>query len=162
MKLEVLYRGDNSYGHLLIWKEVDSIRLRELEFVAESDDVDRLAISKEIKKARDLWMRYCNAHEVASLVNEVYAENTLYYNHKPMIVGRQELIKEYDYMSRDSYKLKLTPILLEPVREDLVFEAGQCSGTYGGSMLLYGRKVTKEIGRCFWILIFEARWFLII
>jgi hypothetical protein len=39
-------------------------------------------------------------------------------------------------MEREQYHLTLTPIFIEPVSATMVYEIGQCSGSYGGKYIL--------------------------
>ena len=75
----------------------------------------------------------------------MYSENTLYYNHKPLVVGRELLIEEYSYMNRENYQLTLNPIVVDQVNDKLVFEIGQCKGSYGGKYIIIWRK--EESGK---------------
>ena len=126
------------YRHLLIWKRDTQVKLRALELIVELEA--DLPSPQVLNARRTEWIRLCNQHNAEKLVDGLYAENTLYYNHKPMVVGRKAVSKEYEYMNRDDYSLHLEPILVEPVRTDLIFEIGQCSGSYGGKYILIWQK----------------------
>ncbi|MEX0289149.1 MAG: hypothetical protein AB3N14_08540 [Flavobacteriaceae bacterium] len=134
-----------SYAHFIIWRKGDNRTKRELELVARR--VQNTPIPKELEQRRNEWMALCNAHKVADLVTEMYTENTLYYSHRPMVVGREAVIKEYGYMNSEDYQLHLKPLVLEAVNETLVFEIGQCSGTYPGNYVLVWRKDTDGAWR---------------
>ena len=54
--------------------------------------------------------------------------------------GRTALTNEYAYMNNPNYRLKLNPILVEPVSNDIVFEFGQCEGSYNGKYVLVWQK----------------------
>lgn len=82
------------------------------------------------------WMRYCNGHEVTALVENVYAKDALYFNHKPLVIGRNSIINEYQYMNNPSYQLSLNPICLVPFNRNWVVEIGQCTGGYNGKYVL--------------------------
>ena len=129
-----------SFKHLIIWRKQDSVRYRELELISRADSSDLSEILPMIDEKRDQWMKYCNAHLVDSLAHKVYDSLTLYYNHKPMVVGREDLIREYQYMANPNYNLQLTPYIVEPVNENIVFEIGQCSGSYGGMYTIVWRR----------------------
>ena len=77
----------------------------------------------------------------------MYTENTIYYNHKPVIVGHEDLAVEYQYMNNKKYELFLEPIIVEVVQDDLVYEIGQCSGTYGGKYILIWQKGNDDVWR---------------
>lgn len=128
----------NDFKQIIIWQSRDSTRKRVFEYTARimdaTDEMD------DINKRRDQWISLCNQNNAANLINEMYSKNTLYYNHKPLIKGREALIREYGYMNREEYKLKLTPIINDQVNDKLVFEIGQCSGSYGGKYIIVWRK----------------------
>jgi hypothetical protein len=64
----------------------------------------------------------------------------MYYNHKPIVQGTENLIQEYGYMNRESYSLQLDPKKSVIVNANFVFEIGQCSGSYGGKYVLIWKK----------------------
>jgi ketosteroid isomerase-like protein len=134
-----------SFAHLIIWGKEGERTKRELELVEERTPDSQ--IPPELEERRAEWMSLCNAHKVSDLVNNLYAENTLYYNHKPMVEGREAVIKEYGYMESPDYQLKLEPITLEAVNEDVVFEIGQCSGSYVGNYVLVWKKQEDGVWR---------------
>ncbi|MEM9544837.1 MAG: hypothetical protein AAGA77_02635 [Bacteroidota bacterium] len=139
---EIIDANDLKYQQILIWKDTDTLRHQAFEHIApkRKADVDL----SEINASREQWMELCNAHNSKDLIHKMYSENTLYYNHKPMVVGREELVKEYDYMNRANYKLTLKPIIVEVVNEDCVFEIGQCEGSYNGKYIIVWRKDFSE------------------
>lgn len=130
------------YKQVLIWRKLKDDFKKELEFVAKSGTTEDL--SSEIDEARARWMKYCNAHMATELVNQVYSKNPFYYNNgRPIITTSEALIREYSYMNNPQYSLKLTPLVIEPVTDELVYEIGQCSGSYGGKYVIIW---TKEDG----------------
>ena len=45
-------------------------------------------------------------------------------------------------MNNKNYRLKLEPLIVKPVSKNLVFEIGQCSGSYDGKyILVWGKDV---------------------
>jgi ketosteroid isomerase-like protein len=130
--------ASGDYAYLAIYQQKDGRVKRELEFVAKADKA--LVTTDEITAARDLWMTFCNRHDAGALVRELYLENAVYYNHKPVITGAEAIAKEYRYMNNPAYRLALTPIISEAVNDSTVLEIGQCSGSYGGKYLLVWRK----------------------
>lgn len=126
------------FKHLIIWNKTEKLKKRELEFVAKAK---KFASNKnEIDARRKEWITLCNNHNAKELVHQLYAKNAIYYNHKPVLVGRELISKDYSYMNQEIYQLLLTPIHLEEVTEDLAFEIGQCSGTYGGKYMIVWQK----------------------
>ena len=124
--------------HLIVWKKTDSIDIRELEFLAEAGDIS--INTEDINMRRNSWMQLCNAHDAETLIRELYTENTMYYNLGRLLEGRTALTNEYAYMNNPNYRLKLNPILVEPVSNDIVFEFGQCEGSYNGKYVLVWQK----------------------
>lgn len=126
---------DQAFAQVIVWDHQGPSPLRALQFVAPYGEV-LLEDTDVIDAARTRWMKYCNAHEVAQLVGEMYTPNTLYYNHRPLLRGPAALEEEYGYMKDPAYQLTLTPLYVVPVSAQLVLELGQCSGSYGGKYLL--------------------------
>ena len=118
---------------------------RELEFISP------VSLAKpdlsEIEEARNRWMELCNAHDAYKLVKQCYTANALYYNHKPLIFGTDSIAKVYSYMNRESYRLTLVPLHVELVSVNLVFEIGQCSGSYGGKYVIIWKREDDGIWR---------------
>lgn len=127
-----------SYAHLIIWRKEGDLVRREFELVKER--VPNTPVPSAIEERRQMWMALCNAHKITELINTLYTENTLYYNHRPMVVGREAVMNEYQYMTDPEYNLRLEPLTVEAVNENLVFEIGQCSGSYQGNYLLVWKK----------------------
>lgn len=136
--------------HIIIWKTLDGIDVRELEFLAEVSDVK--VDMKEIDNQRKKWMNLCNAHDAKSLIENVYSENTMYYNRGRLLEGRSDLIKEYAYMNNPQYSLALKPILVEPVSDTIVYEFGQCQGSYNGKYILVWHKNNQGV----WQVLFDS------
>jgi len=129
---------NKKYKHLIIWKTEESTPKRVFEFVSEIEtNGNDLA---PIDARRKLWIELCNSNNSEKLVNELYSTNTLYYNHKPLVRGRESLIKEYDYMNNESYELTLTPIVSEMITNNLAYEIGQCSGSYYGKYIIIWKR----------------------
>lgn len=126
------------YIQLVIWREANGQYLRELDFLAPlaPGRTDLTALDR----ARDKWIKLCNEHDATILVEQLYEPEALYYNHRPMIVGREQITKTYSYMNNEDYSLHLSPLVVQPVRKDLVLEIGQCSGSYGGKYILIWRR----------------------
>jgi len=133
-----IWSTDQTYAHLLIWRNTNGTLKRELEFVTPIGYKKNK--QEDITASRTQWMKLCNAHNAAELVNEMYTENALYYNHKPMVIGREAITAEYHYMNNTEYELTLNPSIVEIVNETLAFEIGQCSGSYPGNYVLIWQK----------------------
>ena len=122
--------------------------VRELEFTAKNDTA-ALNFNEGIAERRALWIRLCNEHNAEKLVTQLYSENALYFNHKPLVKGTDDLVKEYGYMNYPDYSLTLDPLAVETVADDLIFEIGQCSGSYQGKYILIWKKEPDGIWRIF-------------
>lgn len=135
---ESLYAGNERYKNLVIWQTKNAERKRVFEFVIQAGETK----PKEgvMDQRRELWIDLCNRNNAKSLIEEMYSEHTLYFNHKPMVQGRALLLKEYQYMNNKEYELFLQPEIVEPVNDKFVFEIGQCSGGYHGKYILVWRK----------------------
>ncbi len=127
------------FYHLLIWNLAGEQPLRELEVIASGGTNDS-SILNAIDQRRAEWIKLCNEHDAANLVEQLYSEDALYYNHKPIVKGRAAITQDYSYMNRPEYSLMLKPIIVQPVNENMVFELGQCSGGYGGKYMLLWQK----------------------
>ncbi|MEM6697813.1 MAG: hypothetical protein AAF599_05420, partial [Bacteroidota bacterium] len=79
------------------------------------------------------------------LVEQLYTDNAIYYNHKPVVVGTERITAEYSYMNNPDYSLKLVPLTVEPANKNIVFEIGQCSGSYNGKYVLIWKKVADGV-----------------
>ncbi|WP_422019170.1 hypothetical protein [Robiginitalea biformata] len=131
---ELTLRDGRTFRMLVIWNLEWPGPRRELEMVEEVRPVKNFRDQLQARRAQ--WMNHCNAHEVEQLVRKLYTPDALYYNHRPMITGREALINTYQYMRNPRYKLSLEPLLVAPVNEKLIFEIGQCSGSYPGKYIL--------------------------
>lgn len=127
------------YVQLLIWRLDKGKKIREFEFTSRRVEVT-VDNEEDISNSRKLWVQLCNAHNPKNLVNELYSSHSIYFNHKPLIKGQKDLIKEYGYMKDENYTLTLHPLKLEFVNTDLVYEIGQCEGSYKGKYLLVWKK----------------------
>lgn len=136
--------------HLIIWNTSNNKDKRELEFIVEVDESE--VDLEEITMQRQKWMTLCNAHDAKSLVEQVYAENIMYYNRGHLLQGRSAIVTEYQYMNNPEYNLVLNPILVEPVSETIVYEFGQCKGSYNGKYILVWQKKAKGV----WQVLFDS------
>lgn len=125
---------------LVIWKIENEKIIREFEFTKESNSDFNNIDTTNINERRKFWIKLCNENNSSNLVKELYSSNAIYYNHKPIIKGANDLTKEYNYMNDKSYNLKLKPIIVKPVNKNFVFEIGQCSGSYNGKYILVWEK----------------------
>jgi ketosteroid isomerase-like protein len=143
-------KDGNLMKHFIVWNTADNKEVREIEFLAEAKK-NRVDIDK-IKNQREQWMALCNAHNAKTLIETMYTENTMYYNRGRLLQGRDQLSKEYQYMNNPQYTLKLEPILVEPVSDSIVYEFGQCVGSYNGKYVLIWQKNSEGI----WQIIFDT------
>ena len=131
-------------AQLVIYETRDNQKIRAFEYEATRPILNPEGIpeeiSKQLKDRRDQWMAYCNAHQVEDLVNDLYSEHTMYFNHRPLVKGRTALIKEYSYMNSEQYELTLVPKYQAFVNDSTVFEIGQCKGSYNGKYILIWKK----------------------
>lgn len=130
--------NDKRYVQVIIWQTKDSNRQRVFEFASPSNS--KSIVPDDIHSRRREWVALCNAHNAEALINEMYSENTLYFNHKPLLRGRDQVIADYQYMNNEKYKLDLNPIVVEAVNDHFVFEIGQCSGSYNGKYIIIWQK----------------------
>jgi ketosteroid isomerase-like protein len=138
----VEYKTENGkeYIQIIIWKTENEKTIREFEFTEESNVTASKIDITDIAERRKLWMELCNANNAENLVKQLYSKNTMYYNHKPVIIGTENLIQEYDYMNNKTYSLALQPEILKIVNANFAFEIGQCKGSYGGKYILIWKK----------------------
>ncbi len=122
----------------LIITDRENKEARVFEFTARAYTPKDYKVAIDRRRAE--WITLCNKHNASDLVNGLYAENTIYYNHKPVVKTRDALIQEYEYMNNPKYSLQLTPLHVEPVNDNLAFEIGQCSGSYNGKYILIWEK----------------------
>ncbi|MBO6792589.1 MAG: hypothetical protein JJ895_01670 [Balneolaceae bacterium] len=125
-----------NFAHLLIKNQGEGIPKRELEALSLYSATNIEEVKAEISDQRDRWMHYCNTHQVDSLVMNLYYPNAVYYNHRTPINDQSALIQEYGYMGNQQYSLKLIPLHLEVINEQVAFEIGQCEGSYNGKYML--------------------------
>lgn len=126
------------FKHLVIWNIAHERPVRELEFVAGTEYYS--PAFDAIDRSRNTWIERCNQHNAGNLIETMYTPNAFYYNHKPMIVGREALSSEYSYMNNPDYKLSLTPLYTAQVSNSLFYEIGQCSGSYKGKYIIVWQK----------------------
>ncbi len=126
--------NQQKYQHLIIWQMKGAARVSVFEFVAPQ--LEAVEDYEALDKRRALWMELCNRHEVQQLIDNLYEEETLYFNHRPLLKGRAALVKAYQYMKAENYQLSLLPSVVRQVSPDFIFEIGQCAGTYQGKYIL--------------------------
>lgn len=123
------------YAQLVVWKETGDKKQREVEVLARYGS-SSAGVAAEIDEARQRWIELCNSHQPAALVSAMYTAKAMYYNHRPLEQGTESITREYAYMANPKYSLQLTPLISEVIHDRLVFEIGQCSGSYGGKYVL--------------------------
>ena len=112
----------------------------EIELLTIYKKVDSIGKLAEIDQSRKEWMELCNAHKAEELVTEKYTSDAYYYNRGRLLQGTKSIIQEYGYMNRASYSLKLTPKHVVFVTPNIVYEIGQCSGSYLNPYMLLWEK----------------------
>ncbi|MDR7127885.1 ketosteroid isomerase-like protein [Algoriphagus sp. 4150] len=127
--------GLKEYVQIVIWRLENGQAIREFEFTERSGPEAVKVDTNAIADRRKLWIDLCNANNSENLVKQLYSPNTIYFNHKPIVKGLENLIKEYDYMN-NNYTLNLQPMKLEVVNANVAYEIGQCSGSYNGKYIL--------------------------
>jgi len=132
------------YTQLVIWHLENGQVIREFEFTERNTPEAKEVDLNEIAERRNLWLELCNANNAEHLVKQLYSESTVYFNHKPLVKGRKDLVKEYDYMNNSNYNLSLKPMKLELVNANFAFEIGQCSGSYNGKYILIWKKESER------------------
>ncbi len=129
--------NDGQFAHIVIWsKEKDTPKMAEVIFRVETS----LDVPPKLTEARNKWVKLCNEHNAKDLVTELYTEDAIYYNRGRVLTGHNQLSMEYSYMNDPSYSLQLNPKHIEMVRDDLIFEIGQCSGSYPLPYILIWKK----------------------
>ncbi|MDT0608145.1 YybH family protein [Croceitalea rosinachiae] len=128
------------YAQAVIWKSIDGVKVREFEYTVKRDISDPEALKDQISKRRDLWIQLCNKHNAENLVKKLYTSDAIYFNHKPLVIGAENISKEYRYMNNDNYNLTLKPLIVEIVTGDIAFEIGKCAGSYGGKYVIVWKK----------------------
>lgn len=130
----------NEYIQIVIWRKENEQIIREFEFTERISFEAKKVDKTKIADRRTLWIELCNANSSENLVKQLYSANTVYFNHKPLVKGLEDLIKEYGYMNNKNFALNLQPIKIEVVNENFAFEIGQCSGSYNGKYILVWKK----------------------
>lgn len=137
--IEYETEDEEVFVQLVIWKLDNEKKIREFEFTSKRSEV-LVEDEESIANRRNLWVQLCNAHDPKNLVNELYSSTSYYFNHRPLIKGQDNLIKEYGYMKNENYNLTLAPLKLEFVNTNLAYEIGQCEGSYKGKYILVWKK----------------------
>jgi len=125
--------------YILISEDKDSIPTILLEYIGKKGQTKKESLDK-IEQTRNAWVETCNNHQVNELIENFYTAPPNYYNHKPMVTDQDSLFEVYRYMENEDYNLSLRPLHLEQVNENLVFEIGQCVGSYKGKYVLVWQK----------------------
>ncbi|MCI3936533.1 hypothetical protein MQX03_04940 [Chryseobacterium aahli] len=90
----ISYKTDNGkeFIGIVIWKIENGKIIREFEFTKESNLDSKKFDTTNIDERRKLWIQFCNENNSKNLVEELYSNNTIYYNHKPLIKGGDDYI----------------------------------------------------------------------
>ena len=148
-----LKTNSNIYSVMFVKSTVANNQLK-IEFIniykkSKTDDN-----SSQIDKFRKEWMSFCNSHQADKLVKQLYTPDAYYYNRGRLIQGTKSLTAEYSYMNMPSYSLTLTPKHMVAVNSDIVYEIGQCSGSYPLPYMLVWEK--QEDGK--WQILMDSNY----
>lgn len=131
--------NDQSYARILILNGPSGNRKIELEFISPLE-VGFINEKDQLDQRRQEWIKKCNAHSAADLINNLYAKEAIYFNYKPLVIGRAAITNEYSYMNNNHYSLHLEPLKVVQINNNIAFEIGQCSGSYQGKYLIVWQK----------------------
>ncbi len=126
------YAGANSAKYFAIQITEQGVVLFEYLEESQVAEVDL----GELDLRREEWMKICNQHDALALVKEMYMKEAVYYNHKPLVIGQEKIVEQYSYMNDEKYSLELEPLFMQVVSSEIVYEVGQCRGSYGGKYIL--------------------------
>lgn len=118
-----------AHAYVVAWKRNGEDWQRELQILYPAQEEVSIDLS-QIDQARRQWQELSNAHDHMQLVAELYAEG-YYFNQGRLFEGVDQIGEVYSYMSRPNWQIRLVPISVMPVQEDIVYELGQyiSSGT---------------------------------
>jgi len=136
----------------LITKEANSEP--KIEFLTIYKNSKSEFDSSGIDNSRQKWMTLCNSHFADKLVKQLYMPQAYYYNRGRLIQGTKALVTEYSYMNMPSYSLKLSPKHIVTVNSEIVYEIGQCSGSYPLPYMLVWKK--QEDGK--WLILMDSNY----
>ena len=128
------------YNQLIIWQKESGKKYRQLVVEIENKGDYSPSHAKEIDERRLQWIELCNQHSARNLIEALYSPKTLYYNHKPLVRGQNDLIPEYGYMNNERYSLRLNPLYVLYPNSEFTLEIGQCEGSYNGKYILLWKK----------------------
>lgn len=130
---------NNSFSVMFL-KRKDAAAGPEIEFLVIYKKTEFISQHASIDQARTKWMELCNSHQANELVINLYTTNAYYYNRGRLLQGTNSIASEYSYMNNPAYTLKLTPKHVAFVTSTIVFEIGQCSGSYPNPYMLLWEK----------------------
>ena len=133
---------NEKYKHLIIWRRENKAFVRELDMISKSDVTN--TDFEGIDAARDEWNDLCSSHNASDLVNSLYTENAIYYNDGALFVGRTAITSRYSVIESPSVSFIITPIICEPVKNNIYFEIGQGSGAYNGKYAIIWKKINSN------------------
>ncbi len=132
------FTSEGEHYKQVVITDTKNTNTRVFEFITRASTLDDYRA--DIDRRRAQWISLCNQHNAQNLINTLYTENTIYYNHRPVVKTREALIPVYQYMNNPQYSLQLTPLHVELVNATTAFEIGQCSGSYNGKYILIWEK----------------------
>ena len=114
------------YVQFVIWHFQNGLFFRALDFMAPL--IPQPADMPGIQEARQQWIAYSADQEFDKLVRSIYTPNSIYYNNQSMLTGAEAIIEAFQLLQEKDNPLRLKPIVMQPVRSDMVIEMGQCKG----------------------------------
>lgn len=127
------------YAYTTAWKLVEDQWLRELEVVQPLFEQQE-ANTREIDRARELWVERSNAHDHEKLVSQSYASDGYYVNQGKHYRGTEAISERYSYMSQPNWQIELTPVSVMKVQNEMVYELGQYRSNGVGHYIIIWEK----------------------
>lgn len=140
MTLGYLRGGEKVYATIIAWRKVKGEYKKEFESIAYLTSSDIVLPSEELDLMRREWEKHSNNHDPKTLIEKVYSPQSHYFNQGRIDQGREIIIKRYNYMTMDSWTIRLEKAGLIPVSDNQVWEIGKYYSTGEGQYLLIWEK----------------------
>lgn len=147
-------KNNSELFNVMFLKAKEASTEPKIEFLTIYKNSNSELDSSAIDVVRQKWMSLCNSHVANILVEQLYMAEAYYYNRGRLIQGTKALSKEYSYMNMPSYSLKLSPKHIVFVNSEVVYEIGQCSGSYPLPYMLVWKK--QEDGK--WQILMDSNY----